>query len=76
MGQCTTPGGFRRNVSLVSFHRGPQTLYVFFPWQDDPSYKAAVPRLVGEQTERYFARLPASAKSPEYLRAPVAARGG
>jgi hypothetical protein len=22
MGQCTTPGGFRRNVSLVSFHRG------------------------------------------------------
>ena len=22
MGQRTTPGGFRRNVSLVSFHRG------------------------------------------------------
>ena len=34
---------------------------VFFDWQSDPSYSDAVPRLIGEETERYFSGLPASA---------------
>ena len=33
---------------------------VFFPWHDDPSYSDAVPHPLGEETERYFAGLPAS----------------
>ena len=33
----------------------------FFPWRDESAYSDAVPRPIGEETERYFAGLPASA---------------